>query len=369
MPGSIIAAPQEPHVRPTRKTPLVVPVPKATPAYKYTFHVLSEHPEITDRYDEIILANSLKHGMNPRLVKAIIAAESEFATEALSPHGARGLMQVLPITAEELGVPRSQLHDPEANIRVGTAYLERLYRAAWKQYKLKGVKYKDAPLWVVERIIASYNAGPRALTRNSFMHQTRNYVRKVLLFYRSDVSEFRRSPKRAGARLPPAPPGPPALRPQTGSTARSYSEAPVTRTWAKSPALQPPLAGLAVRLVVHLGRVLLGAPREARALPAVHDDLHRPADLGLVDLPGDARLHRHHRLGAALLLARGDSSRRAKARVSSSWEYSKTPRRSKRVARDPVQQLLMVLAGLARVARDQRGAQSDARHALADGRR
>jgi soluble lytic murein transglycosylase-like protein len=142
--------------------------------------------------------------MNPRLVKAIIAAESEFATEALSPHGARGLMQVLPITAEELGVPRSQLHDPEANIRVGTAYLERLYRAAWVQYKLKGVKYKDAPIWVVERIIASYNAGPRALTRNSFMHQTRNYVRKVLLFYRSDVSEFRRSPKRAGrvSRLP-----------------------------------------------------------------------------------------------------------------------------------------------------------------------
>jgi len=196
-PGSIIAAPKDPKPSPAR-IPLVVPVPKATPAYKYTFHVLSAHPEITDRYDEFILETSLRHGMNPRLVKAIIAAESEFSTEARSPHGARGLMQVLPITAEELGVPRSDLHDPQTNIRVGTAYLERLYRAAWKQYRLKGVKYQDAPLWVVERIIASYNAGPRALTRNSFMRQTRNYVRKVLLFYRSDVSEFRRSPKRAG---------------------------------------------------------------------------------------------------------------------------------------------------------------------------
>ncbi|MCX5794001.1 MAG: lytic transglycosylase domain-containing protein [Elusimicrobia bacterium] len=196
-PGSSIAPPKDLKV--TRRTPLVVPVPKPTPAYKYTFHVLSEHPEITDRYDELILENSLRHGMDPRLVKALIAAESEFSTEALSPHGAQGLMQVMPITAEELGVPRSALHDPQANIHVGTAYLERLYRAAWKQYRLKGVKYPDAPLWVVQRIIASYNAGPRALTRNSFMRQTRNYVRKVLLFYRSDVTEFRRSPKRAGA--------------------------------------------------------------------------------------------------------------------------------------------------------------------------
>ena len=204
-PGSIIAPPKNRNVAPARRAaPLVVPVPKVTPAYQYTFRVLSAHPEVTDRYDEFILENSLQHGMNPRLVKAIIAAESEFSTEARSPRGARGLMQVLPITAEEIGAPRADLQDPRANIRVGTAYLERLYRAAWKKYRLKGVKYQDAPLWVVERIIASYNAGPRALARNSFMRQTRNYVRKVLLFYRSDVSEFRRSPKRAGvaSRLP-----------------------------------------------------------------------------------------------------------------------------------------------------------------------
>jgi soluble lytic murein transglycosylase-like protein len=182
---------------PPRRTSLVVPVPQASPAYRHTFHVLSEHPELTGRYDELILDNSLRHHMNPRLVKAIIAAESEFSTEARSPRGAQGLMQILPITAKEIGAPRSNLHDPKDNIRVGTAYLERLYRAAWARYHLKGVKYQDAPLWVMERIIASYNAGPRALARNSFMSQTRNYVRKVLLFYRSDVSEFRRSPKRA----------------------------------------------------------------------------------------------------------------------------------------------------------------------------
>jgi soluble lytic murein transglycosylase-like protein len=200
-PGSFISPPRSIKGS-AASTPLVVPVPQATPAYKYTFKIFSEHPEITGRYDEIILENSHRHGMDPRLVKAIIAAESEFSNEALSPHGARGLMQVLPITAEELGVPRTDLRDPQANVRVGTAYLERLYRAAWKKYRLKGVRYQDAPLWVIERIIASYNAGPRALVRNSFMRQTRNYVRKVLLFYRSDVTEFRRSPKRSGGAFP-----------------------------------------------------------------------------------------------------------------------------------------------------------------------
>ena len=201
LPGSFMRAPLELQVTPAprprpRPAHLVVPVPRPTPAYRYTFQVLSAHREVTDRYDEIILEYAVRHHMNPRLIKAIIAAESEFSPAAVSPHDARGLMQIMPRTAEELGVPRQDLGEPDANIRAGSAYLEVLYVAAWKQYKLKGVNYADAPLWVVERIIAAYNAGPRALGRNSWMRQTRNYVRKVLLFYRCDVTEFRRSPTR-----------------------------------------------------------------------------------------------------------------------------------------------------------------------------
>jgi len=210
-PGSVIlphanlratAAPR-PKTRP-RAAPLVIPMPKATPAYRHTFHVLSAHPEVTDRYDAIILEQAARRAMDPRLIKAIIAAESEFSNAALSPRGARGLMQILPATAEELGVARKNLSDPEANIRAGTAYLARLHEAAWKRYRLKGVGYRDAPLWVVQRIIAAYNAGPRALNRDRWMRQTRNYVRKVLLFYRSDVSEFRLSHMRTGSSLPRA---------------------------------------------------------------------------------------------------------------------------------------------------------------------
>lgn len=187
--------PASPKAKPAA---LVVSVPRPSPAYKYTFHVLSGHPEITDRYDDIILENASRRGLNPRLIKAIIAAESEFAGSALSPRGARGLMQILPHTAQELGYSRQALATPEGNIAAGSAYLAILYAAAWRQYRLNGTAYADAPLWVQERIVAAYNAGPRALTRDCWMRQTRNYVRKVLLFYHSDVSEFRRSPKRPG---------------------------------------------------------------------------------------------------------------------------------------------------------------------------
>ncbi|MFA6004654.1 MAG: lytic transglycosylase domain-containing protein, partial [Elusimicrobiota bacterium] len=133
----------------------------------------------------------------------IIAAESEFSKGAISPRNARGLMQILPETAAELGFSKGQLHDPAANIHAGTAYLAELYRIAWKKYRLKGVGYRDAPLWVIQRIIASYNAGPRAMGRNSWMRQTRNYVRKVLLFYRSDVSEFRGDLSRSAQKSSP----------------------------------------------------------------------------------------------------------------------------------------------------------------------
>ncbi|MBI4678982.1 MAG: lytic transglycosylase domain-containing protein [Elusimicrobia bacterium] len=179
---------------------LVIPAPHATPAYRHTFRVLAAHPEVTDRYDALILKHARLHGLDARLVKSIIAAESEFSSSAVSPRGARGLMQVMPATAEEMGVPRRGLSDPEANIRAGAAYLDLLFRAAWLKYKLKGVPYAAAPPWLRQRVIASYNAGPRSLTNRRWRGQTRDYVRKVLLFYESPVTEPRS--ERASRGLP-----------------------------------------------------------------------------------------------------------------------------------------------------------------------
>ncbi len=172
----------------------VIPMPTETAAYRHTFSVLLDHPEVTDRYDEIIIKNAELYHLDARLLKSVIAAESEFFYGALSPRGAHGLMQVMPATAREMGVPFKNLNDPEDNIHAGAAYLARLFSAAWKYYKLGALSYADAPLWLKQRVIAAYNAGPRFLFHDRWYSQTKSYVRKVVLFYRSRVTEMRRAP-------------------------------------------------------------------------------------------------------------------------------------------------------------------------------
>ncbi len=144
-----------------------------------------------DRYDATIRAEAASQGLDPRLVKSVIAAESEFTARAQSPAGAKGLMQVMPETAASVGVPGRLLFDPIANIRAGTRYLAYLFARAWARFHLKGVPYADAPRWLVQRIIAAYNAGPRWIARRVAFPGAREYVRRVLLFYRSRVSEVR----------------------------------------------------------------------------------------------------------------------------------------------------------------------------------
>lgn len=179
----------------TMRHPLVVPNPTASREYRRTFRILLSQPGKTDQYDDLILKYAREHRLDPRLMKAIMAAESQFTRDALSPAGAVGLMQVMPATAEGVGVPRRLLTDPEANIRAGAAYLAYLFHTAWDRFKLKGVRFQDAPLWVVQRVIAAYNAGPLFLFRDRWYRETRTYVRKVLLFYQSKVTDIRRLPK------------------------------------------------------------------------------------------------------------------------------------------------------------------------------
>lgn len=171
---------------------LVVPVPKETPSYRRTFKIMLANPDKTDRHDEHILRYAKIYKLDSRLLKSIMAAESEFKPEAVSPAGARGLMQVMPATAEGVGIPASKLHDPASGVKAGAAYLQVLFRAAWKIFNLKGVRYTDAPMWVVQRVIAAYHAGPKFLTRRSLYPATRAYVRKVVLFYHSKVTDLRR---------------------------------------------------------------------------------------------------------------------------------------------------------------------------------
>lgn len=171
---------------------LVVPVPVETPAYRRTFKVLLAQPDKTDRYDELIIKYARLFHLDARFLKSIMAAESEFDAKAVSPAGARGLMQVMPMTSEQMGVSSGSLNDPESGIKAGAAYIQQLFKTAWRIFHLQGVRYTDVPYWVMQRVIAAYHAGPKFLTRTHWFSATRSYVRKVVLFYQSKVTDLRR---------------------------------------------------------------------------------------------------------------------------------------------------------------------------------
>jgi hypothetical protein len=110
------------------------------------------------------------HGISPGLVKAVIHVESGFNPRAVSPKGARGLMQLMPGTARSLGVVNS--FSPAHNILGGTKHLARLLQ------RFKG----DTRL-----ALAAYNAGEEAVARHGGVppyRETIDYVRRVLALQR-----------------------------------------------------------------------------------------------------------------------------------------------------------------------------------------
>lgn len=83
--------------------------------------------------EHVVIREAQRNGLDPLLVLAVIEAESDFNPDAVGLHGEIGLMQIKPRTAqwvaETLGLRGSmRLHDPETNIRLGTAHLGWLYR-------------------------------------------------------------------------------------------------------------------------------------------------------------------------------------------------------------------------------------------------
>ncbi|KPJ61800.1 MAG: hypothetical protein AMJ42_00875 [Deltaproteobacteria bacterium DG_8] len=108
-----------------------------------------------------------KYGINPQLIKSIIKAESNYYVFARSRSGAMGLMQLMPETAEDMGVENPW--DPEENIEGGTKYLYLLL----KEFK----NLKDA--------LIAYNAGPQVVRREERIpHESNHYVKTVLSHYR-----------------------------------------------------------------------------------------------------------------------------------------------------------------------------------------
>lgn len=124
--------------------------------------------------DSLIIRTSAKYGVDPALVKALIHAESNFDQYAVSHAGARGLTQVMPATALDLGVRPSDLYVPHINIDTGVRYLA-----------LNLQNFGS-----VSKAIIAYNAGPGIAAKvNSredvrfIPDETRGYLKRVLSLY------------------------------------------------------------------------------------------------------------------------------------------------------------------------------------------
>jgi soluble lytic murein transglycosylase len=147
-------------------------VPSDVRYRRIDLHPNRVHPLISERELEPMIDRfSRQHQLHPALIRAVIKAESDFDPLAVSRAGAIGLMQLMPQTAVRLDV--QDLYDPEDNIGGGTKYLRQLLD------RFRG----NLPL-----ALAAYNAGEHVVDRYRSLppiDETRQYVRKVLRYYRT----------------------------------------------------------------------------------------------------------------------------------------------------------------------------------------
>jgi soluble lytic murein transglycosylase-like protein len=116
----------------------------------------------------LIAGAATRHRVPAAFVAAIVAAESNFKSTAVSPKGAIGLMQLMPNTAKQFGADPSV---PAENIDAGTRYL------GWLMARYQNRRNS------IRHVIAAYNAGPGMVDRYRGVppfRETRNYVSRVL---------------------------------------------------------------------------------------------------------------------------------------------------------------------------------------------
>jgi soluble lytic murein transglycosylase-like protein len=120
-------------------------------------------------WDEMIAGTASRHQVDPKLVRAIVRVESNFNPYAISPRGARGLMQLIPATARRFGV--SDVFDPGANLDGGVRYLKYLMNLYGGDVKLSLAAYNAG-----ENAVAGYNGIPP-------YRETQDYLRKISELY------------------------------------------------------------------------------------------------------------------------------------------------------------------------------------------
>jgi soluble lytic murein transglycosylase-like protein len=121
------------------------------------------------KYDSIIDKYAGSYRLDTSLIRSMIAKESNFNARAVSPKGARGLMQLMPATAATVGV--RNIHDPEENIRGGMKYMRKLMDKFDNNLVLS---------------LAAYNAGENLVQRIGKVpnyRETKDYVRTITARY------------------------------------------------------------------------------------------------------------------------------------------------------------------------------------------
>ena len=144
-----------------------------------SLYKLATDPVLARRFETLFETNARANGLDPALVRAVVAVESAFEPGAISDKGAVGLMQVLPQTGERYGVTgdahrttSDKLLDPATNVRVGTRYLRDLLARFANDLTLA---------------LAAYNAGEGTVESHHDsippFSETRDYVKLVQQFY------------------------------------------------------------------------------------------------------------------------------------------------------------------------------------------
>jgi hypothetical protein len=167
--------------------------------------------------NDVVNEASDRYRLDPDLVNSVIKAESGFNAKAVSPKGAQGLMQLMPGTAAELGVPNA--FDPQANVDGGARYLRELL----ERYNFDLVK-----------ALAAYNAGPQRVEQFGGVppyYETRAYVARIVRDFNKKKTAQQNATATASSKSSSIA-GKASSAASTQKTARNNKTAPKTKTAA-----------------------------------------------------------------------------------------------------------------------------------------
>lgn len=155
------------------------PAPAPAPAAKPAPAAIHPAPALSPK--ELVTRAAVQVGLPPAIVHSVARAESGYHSDAISPKGAIGLMQLMPGTAAELN---ADPYDPAQNVEAGARYLRELLQ-----------KYENDP-HQVSKAIAAYNAGPAAVDKYNGVppyRETVEYVNRVLKQYEKETQQQKKT--------------------------------------------------------------------------------------------------------------------------------------------------------------------------------